>query len=42
MFLVLTNALIDVVVERSELDLTSPWLVGGRFERTEGWINGML
>ena len=42
LFPVLTNALLDVVeLERSKLGVTSPWLVAGRFERTESWVDGI-
>ena len=42
MFPVLTNVLVDVTgLVRSELEVTSPWLVAGRSERTADWENGM-
>lgn len=42
MFPVLTNALLDVAeLERSELGMTNPSAVAGRFERTEVWVDGM-
>lgn len=43
MLFVLTNAFLDMKeLERGELDVTSPWLVAGRFERKEDWVDGIL
>ena len=43
MLFVLTNAFLDMKeLERGELVVAIPWLVAGRFERREDWVDGML